>query len=211
MHVRKLANACLIGVSYLSPRAASDKGSVRIDVEELMRNEAKLANAIKEERQDQAKRKRKAEDMEEAVSNKTRIKIENESDDATESGQSGTPHARSLPFRDVDGPMTKIQLNADPKIKPVKRQKIVKIEQERPTFPCILCPSQSTEGLLPVWDPSAHVIPMGMSRDGVMRAHLACCRSLEEVDFYEDNVDGSPRLVAVDVNRISKDRWNLVS
>lgn len=76
------------------------------------------------------------------------------------------------------------------------------------TFPCYLCVSDDTSGLLPIYDPMSTASTPKM-------AHEHCASVIPEtwVDDYEvdhPSSDGKTRAV-FGVDGIVKDRWNLVS
>ena len=80
-------------------------------------------------------------------------------------------------------------------------------------FPCCLCASLSTDGLLRVHDPPLPFSGLSKPADGVWRAHEACARVVPETWVDEVPMDhGNDGLEKVvwGVDGIVKDRWLLV-
>lgn len=78
------------------------------------------------------------------------------------------------------------------------------------TFPCIMCPHQSMEDLVPVHEPAEHIKAMCKSHDGIPRAHQICVNSVPEVWTEEIDVGGLQQVVVKNVSGIAKARWSLV-
>ena len=81
-------------------------------------------------------------------------------------------------------------------------------------FPCCLCASMSTDGLLRVHDPPLPSSGVSKPADGVWRAHEACARVVPETWVDEVSLnDGSSgmEMVVWGVDGIVKNRWLLVS
>ena len=183
--------------------------SVRIDMDELlgdaklqeekhrMQTEQDLIEAFEEER---AGRGRKRSNPDHAEKSRKRGKQEasilGDDDDPLDV----IPHAPMMPVRDMDKKKKAIPLEKEKKL----RAAIVK---QPMSLPCILCPNESTEGLLEVYAPADFVKNMCKSLDGVVRAHEACVVSVPEVWIEEE--DG--KVWVMGVNGINKARWGLVS
>jgi hypothetical protein len=79
-------------------------------------------------------------------------------------------------------------------------------------FPCCLCVSQETKGLLRVHDPPRDGAAGKPGLDGYYRAHDFCASVVPET--WVDEValpDGQKERVVFGVDSIVKDRWALVS
>ena len=79
------------------------------------------------------------------------------------------------------------------------------------TFPCCLCASLSTTGLLPVHDPPIASSGIDKPHDGVWRAHESCAIVVPETWVDEGEVNGKRERIVWGVDGIVKDRWLLVS
>jgi hypothetical protein len=95
-----------------------------------------------------------------------------------------------------------------PRPRPPKPVKIVK---EKSSYPCVFCPSLSTDNLLPVFEPNDQVRSASKATDGKVLAHLACAQAIPEVWIAEEDWDGKRQEVVLGSGNIVKDRWNLVS
>jgi hypothetical protein len=95
-----------------------------------------------------------------------------------------------------------------PRPRPSKPVRIVK---EKPSYPCVFCPSLSTDNLLPVFEPNDQVRSASKATDGKILAHLACVQAIPEVWIAEEDWDGKRQEVVLGSGTIVKDRWNLVS
>lgn len=178
--------------------------SVRIDVDEMLaeRNlERELVETIEEERKMGRPRKRKDLDGEGSTpSRKPRIKIirqdalgapvEEEIDDVTS----------SMP---VNGMETKKR-----RIKVAKESKPV-IVQETPSYPCLFCPSLSTENLRPIHKPTDSVRAHSQSKDGKLMAHQDCAIGIPEIGIQHLEVEGQPIQLIVNTELIDPARWKL--
>jgi hypothetical protein len=91
-----------------------------------------------------------------------------------------------------------------PKVKPV-------VQQKKISYPCVFCPSLSTEQLLPVMNPTDQVRAASRSKDGRTMAHLRCVQGIPEVWVGEEEWEGKRQEIVLGVEMIVKDRWNLVS
>lgn len=81
-----------------------------------------------------------------------------------------------------------------------------------PDFPCCLCTSFSSEGLLRVQDPPLASSGLQKPKDGVWLAHENCARVIPETWVDEGlSSDGIAEKVVWGVDGIVKDRWMLVS
>lgn len=84
---------------------------------------------------------------------------------------------------------------------------------EEPVFPCCLCVSLDTNGLLPVNDPPSLSSGLTKPRDGIWQAHETCARVIPEtwVDEVTETGQGQGVTKVVwGVDGIVKDRWMLV-
>ena len=107
-------------------------------------------------------------------------------------------------------PTTVIQPPPAKRTKPAPVKALAPKAKPIPTvFPCILCPSTSTEGLLPVYQPSESAKSLCKSQDGVVRAHSVCVSSVPEVWVEEFNDRGAPYDMVMGIEGISKARWSL--
>lgn len=111
----------------------------------------------------------------------------------------------------------KIELTLPPPL-PAGPSKITSIKlklgpkpKEPDSFPCCLCISQDTDGLLTVHDPPRDHAAGPSDRYGRWRAHPECASVVPET-WVDDVVhpDGSKERMVFGVDVIVKDRWNLV-
>ncbi|WVQ83577.1 hypothetical protein IAT38_005718 [Cryptococcus sp. DSM 104549] len=204
--------------------------SVRIDVDEMIAKEAKeaarikgeqeLLAAIEEERRAKKPRKRPA--GEDGATPRKKLKTIAPAEDAAEPAtaehpdtQSGevkpkAPKKRAVkPAADAPAPdgvasPAKIPLPRPPK------------QKETPvTYPCILCPSQGTDDLLPVYQPTDAVKTIWKPRQGEVKAHHHCALAMPGVGIEDRKLEGegvepgSLVTYIVGVENVESARWKL--
>lgn len=170
-----------------------------------MMAERELEEAIHEERAKRPYRKRAAVSTEP----RKRVRIVEadevpnvEGSQAEEGTEVNTEEKPIMPITGLEHVKKRIRISKPPKPSIVK---------EIPSYPCLLCPSLSTEGLIPVLDPSEAVKAHSRSRDGSIMAHHACAVAIPELDLQEVDIDGVPVMHVASTDLIPNDRWNLVS
>ena len=100
-----------------------------------------------------------------------------------------------------------------------RKEKIIDLAQtprqsiviKKPEYPCILCPSLSTKGLQPVFEPPDAIRKTCTAADGKVMAHHECALSVPEIGVEDILVDGEMKVCVTNVQDVPKDRWNLVS
>lgn len=125
------------------------------------------------------------------------------SENGDDGGQMGPPQSLPSAVSGLEKKRKTLSLDDAP-----RKPSIVSIPS---TFPCILCPHQSMDDLLPVYQPADNVKAMCKSHDGVVRAHVICANSVPEVWIDQVDVEGRSETVVMNVNGIAKARWSLVS
>jgi JmjC domain, hydroxylase len=173
--------------------------SVRIDVRGLIEaKEQRQREGLPElERKDSPSRKRKVEVLH------------------PNAGENGTQAKRPKTSKIVPPSPESIASQSQPKSSKVAKPKPKAADADPAiSFPCCLCASLSTDGLLRVHDPPLPSSGVSKPADGVWRAHEACARVVPETWVDEvslnDGSDGMEKLVW-GVDGIVKDRWMLVS
>lgn len=189
--------------------------SVRIDVDQLLRDREaeRIQAALEAPKAAKAKspRKRKAEGTENAPkAKKPRTKVpksEHSSTAPPTPGPASTSTSSPAPPKPI-APKVTLKLGPQPK--------------EPDVFPCCLCVSMKREGLLrvqdpPLWRPEGQSGGASAAGD-VWMAHEECANVVpetwvDEVDVGEPRADGTraKERVVLGVDGIVKDRWNLVS
>lgn len=114
------------------------------------------------------------------------------------------------PANNLDG-AGQVQHEAKDKAPRPRPPKPVRVVKEKPSYPCVFCPSLSTDHLLPVFEPNDQVRSASKATDGKVLAHLACAQAIPEVWIAEEDWDGKRQEVVLGSGNIVKDRWNLVS
>jgi hypothetical protein len=192
--------------------------SVRIDVDQLLRD--REAERWEENKVEQAKRpkKRKSDTTPDGVPKAKRIKVKVNKAEViitslpppprTPSKIQQTPKSQTLPLSP-----TKVQPKVTLKLGPKPKESDV--------FPCSLCVSTTRDGLLRVHDPPMWRLEAdsgeGASANRVWRAHEECARVIpetwvDEIEVGEPLTDGTrtKEKVVMGVDAIVKGRWNLV-
>jgi hypothetical protein len=165
--------------------------------------EEELIEAIEEERSGGKTRKRKTVD---------------------DAGEDHTPKARKIRVvhhdqetgekMDVEVEETTLPVNGlDTKKRKIKIAKEAKpvIVQEVVSYPCLFCPSLSTDDLRPVYAPSEAVkaYSQAVNKDQGIMAHHSCALGIPEVGIQDVDIDGAPVLHIVDTDRVETARWKL--
>jgi hypothetical protein len=171
--------------------------SVRIDVEALIA-ENQLVDAIQQERADKAQ-----------VA--TPSKVANERTGSEFGSQRKRKPSKKALGEDDDTPPAKMRavINA---VEVDRKPKIVQPAEVEVSRPCLFCPSLATEGLLPVYNPSAVAsYSKSFTKQQGIYAHESCARAIPEI--YMEDVRSGDRIVqcVMGAETIPKDRWNLVS
>lgn len=179
--------------------------SVRIDVDEMLaeRNlEKELVETIEEERKMGRPRKRKTLESgdDHRSTPKPRIKIIRQNESGVHVEEEIDDTTLSIP---VNGMETKKR-----RIKIVKENKPV-IIQETPSYPCLFCPSLSTESLRPIHNPTNSVRAHSQSKDENLMAHHDCALGIPEVGIQDLQVDGQAIQHIINTDSIDPARWKL--
>lgn len=194
--------------------------SVRINVDEMLA-EKELVQAIEDERKVLKPRKRKSElapngegdidGKKPTLARPRKIKIIRQDSDGTRIEEEVDDHIPHVPRRkrvkldtlDTDGNV----IEKKPKPKPVI------VVKEIPSYPCLFCPSLSTDNLRPVHNPPDAVRAHSQSRNpqDQLFAHHECALGIPEVGIRDVMVDEQGTLVQhiVDTERIETARWKL--
>jgi hypothetical protein len=92
--------------------------------------------------------------------------------------------------------------------KKAPKPKKVAVVKEKVIYPCLFCPSLSTDDLCPVYDPNPFVRSQWKGHaDDHPLTHLMCAQSTPECYFHEEEVDGKNVIWVLGVNEVVKDRW----
>jgi hypothetical protein len=174
--------------------------SVRINVDEMLA-ERELAEVIEEVRTEIKPRKRKAE-SDTHTPKPRKIRIVQHDDTPTDPVDLNLEeHETTLPVNGLDYRTRKIKIAKEPKTVIVK---------EPTSYPCLFCPSLSTEDLRPVYDPTEAVKAHSQSTDkSTITAHHSCALGIPEVGIQDIEVDGVPVLHIVGADKIEAARWKL--
>jgi hypothetical protein len=182
-------------------------------MDELMAEE-ELVELVEEERRE--KRKRTKRTVEEKIEKQERKKQRTNKEDVQVQIADETPDgvfggSVDMEIEDAKEGLPAIRFKSKPAVDiSSKVRRPPALTKPAPSYPCLFCPSQNTEDLLPVHELPDHLRSRHISNDPVVRAHESCALAMQEV-YLEDMVeDGKTVTYVMGTSYILKDRWNLV-
>lgn len=186
--------------------------SVRINVDEMLA-ERELVEAIEEERKVGRPRKRKTLDAQIDSDGKSTSAPRPRKIKIVRQDSSGVHVEEEADEVDDEAKPTSLSATGmEPKKKRVKlvtKEPKPVIVKEVPSYPCLFCPSLSTEHLRPVYNPTDAVKAYSQSKDGNLMAHHACAMGIPEVGIENIDVNGSSVQHIVNTDLIETARWKL--